>query len=235
MNTLSKFVIALVLIAAAVTASAQDFEAIGRGLVNQLVGPSVRQGRGAIRRSDEGRASRLPSCLKSGTRSCRKSVRSRASRPPRLERSKVCMPPSSPASSSARRSMPRSLWTRRARVKGLFFEPASSSGGGPPGAAEWKAPPYSKPDNFHERDTIIVSGRWNLPGVLTLPNAKFRCPAVVLVQGSGPQDQDETIGPNKPFADIAYGLASQNIAVSALREANQAVRRRLQSPTLRSP
>ena len=38
-------------------------------------------------------------------------------------------------------------------------------------------------------------------------------PAVVLVQGSGPQDQDETIGPNKPFADLAYGLASQNIAV----------------------
>ncbi len=36
---------------------------------------------------------------------------------------------------------------------------------------------------------------------------------MVLVQGSGPQDADETIGPNKPFADLAYGLASQNIAV----------------------
>src|SRR5665254_10563 len=37
--------------------------------------------------------------------------------------------------------------------------------------------------------------------------------AVVLVQGSGPSDRDETIGPNKPFRDIAWGLASAGIAV----------------------
>jgi dienelactone hydrolase len=33
------------------------------------------------------------------------------------------------------------------------------------------------------------------------------------VHGSGPQDRDETIGPNRPFRDIAWGLASQSIAV----------------------
>jgi dienelactone hydrolase len=38
-------------------------------------------------------------------------------------------------------------------------------------------------------------------------------PAVVLVQGSGPEDQDETIGPNKPFKDLAWGLASRGIVV----------------------
>ncbi|MDN5781467.1 MAG: lysophospholipase, partial [Luteimonas sp.] len=38
-------------------------------------------------------------------------------------------------------------------------------------------------------------------------------PAVVLVHGSGPQDRDETIGPNRPFLDIARGLAAQGIAV----------------------
>ena len=37
--------------------------------------------------------------------------------------------------------------------------------------------------------------------------------AVVLVHGSGPQDRDETIGANKPFLDIARGLAAQGIAV----------------------
>jgi dienelactone hydrolase len=37
--------------------------------------------------------------------------------------------------------------------------------------------------------------------------------AVVLVQGSGPTDQDETIGPNKPFRDLAWGLASKGVAV----------------------
>jgi fermentation-respiration switch protein FrsA (DUF1100 family) len=36
---------------------------------------------------------------------------------------------------------------------------------------------------------------------------------VVLVHGSGPHDRDETIGPNKPFRDLAWGLASQGIAV----------------------
>jgi dienelactone hydrolase len=34
-----------------------------------------------------------------------------------------------------------------------------------------------------------------------------------LVHGSGPNDRDETIGPNKPFKDLAWGLASQGIAV----------------------
>jgi dienelactone hydrolase len=100
------------------------------------------------------------------------------------------------------------------QVKGLFFEPASTTPGGPAGgAADWKAPSYAKPDAFHERDLTLVSGRWELPAILTLPNTKTIVPAVVLVQGSGPQDQDETIGPNKPFADLADGLASQNIAV----------------------
>src|SRR5690606_7541292 len=35
----------------------------------------------------------------------------------------------------------------------------------------------------------------------------------VLGHGSGPHDRDETIGPNKPFLDIARGLAAQGIAV----------------------
>lgn len=38
-------------------------------------------------------------------------------------------------------------------------------------------------------------------------------PAVVLVHGSGPNDRDETYGPNKLFKDLAWGLASRNVAV----------------------
>lgn len=36
---------------------------------------------------------------------------------------------------------------------------------------------------------------------------------VILVHGSGPHDRDETIGPNKPFRDLAWGLAERGIAV----------------------
>ena len=99
------------------------------------------------------------------------------------------------------------------RVKGLFFEPTSAAGNQASAGAEWKTPSYVNTDLFHDRDTNIISGRWELPGVLTLPNTKTMVPAVILVHGSGPQDADETLGANKPFADLAYGLASQNVAV----------------------
>jgi dienelactone hydrolase len=46
-----------------------------------------------------------------------------------------------------------------------------------------------------------------------LPDGAGPFPAVVLVHGSGPHDRDETIGPNRPFLDIARGLAAQGIAV----------------------
>lgn len=67
--------------------------------------------------------------------------------------------------------------------------------------------------NYLERDVSFPSGTLTVPGTLCLPReAKGKLPVVVMVTGSGPQDRDETIGPNKPFADIARGLAEQGIA-----------------------
>jgi dienelactone hydrolase len=37
-------------------------------------------------------------------------------------------------------------------------------------------------------------------------------PALVLLHGSGPNDRDESVGPNKPFRDLAHGLAARGIA-----------------------
>ncbi|HEX8777041.1 MAG TPA: alpha/beta fold hydrolase [Rhodanobacter sp.] len=51
-----------------------------------------------------------------------------------------------------------------------------------------------------------------LRGALTLPAGHGPFPAVVLVAGSGAHDMDETVGPNKPFQDIADGLARAGIA-----------------------
>jgi len=53
----------------------------------------------------------------------------------------------------------------------------------------------------------------DLPGTLAMPMSKDKVAAVVLVHGSGPQDRNETIGPNRPFLDIARGLAERGIAV----------------------
>jgi dienelactone hydrolase len=79
---------------------------------------------------------------------------------------------------------------------------------------EYKPPPYAKPDEYREVEvTVGEGGKWPLPGTLTLPKGKGPFALVVLVHGSGPNDRDETIGPNKPFRDLAWGLASQGVAV----------------------
>jgi hypothetical protein len=95
------------------------------------------------------------------------------------------------------------------KIGGLFFRPKAEAAAGP----EWSAPAYAQPAKFHETAITVSDGQWQLPGTLTLPDGAGSFPAVVLVHGSGPADQDETIGPNKPFKDLAWGLASEGIAV----------------------
>lgn len=89
------------------------------------------------------------------------------------------------------------------RVAGFLVQP------GEPPAAE--AVPADA--NYLERDFSVGSGDDALPGTLAMPKGAGPFPAVVLVHGSGPHDRDETIGPNRPFLDIARGLAAQGIAV----------------------
>lgn len=64
---------------------------------------------------------------------------------------------------------------------------------------------------FDERDFAVAQGQ--LPGTLSLPAGTGPFPAVVLVHGSGPNDRDQTLGPNRPFRDLAHGLAGHGIAV----------------------
>ena len=79
--------------------------------------------------------------------------------------------------------------------------------------APWTQPAYVQNDKFHEREVVVGTSPWQVPGTLTLPNGPGPFPAVVLVHGSGPNDRDEGIGPNKVFKELAWGLASQGIAV----------------------
>ena len=86
-------------------------------------------------------------------------------------------------------------------VAGFLIQPAP-----PPAAAP------AADAGFSERGFEFAG----LPGTLAMPDgasAAAPVPAVVLVHGSGPHDRDETIGPNRPFLDIAPGLAADGIAV----------------------
>jgi hypothetical protein len=87
----------------------------------------------------------------------------------------------------------------------------------PPEAAQpvaaWRPPAYADPATFTEHDVTLGDGPLAVPGTLSLPRAGQPVPAVVLLSGSGPHDQDETIGRNKPFKDLAWGLATAGVAV----------------------
>lgn len=92
------------------------------------------------------------------------------------------------------------------KVEGFMIQPAPAPAAPTPAA---DAP-------IVERDIMVGDGDRALPGTLTLPKGDAPAkgwPAIVLVHGSGPQDRDETIGPNRPFLDIARGLAAQGVAV----------------------
>ena len=93
----------------------------------------------------------------------------------------------------------------KGRIAGFVIQPAPL----PPAAAP------AADATYLERELKVGNGERALPGTLTMPklaSAQLPAPAIVLVHGSGPQDRDETIGPNRPFLDIARGLAERGIA-----------------------
>jgi uncharacterized protein len=77
----------------------------------------------------------------------------------------------------------------------------------------YEPPAYVNQSMFKEQEVQIGKGEWVLPGTLSMPVGDGPFATVLLVHGSGPNDRDETIGPNKPFRDLAWGLASQGIVV----------------------
>lgn len=96
-------------------------------------------------------------------------------------------------------------------VNGLFIHPHASRDSADETA--YASPDYVNTARFHEHDFNVGTGPSALPGTLSMPLGVGPFPALVLVHGSGPQDRDESIGPNKVFRDLAQGLASQGIAV----------------------
>ena len=116
------------------------------------------------------------------------------------------------------------------QISGLWF----------PG--EYSPPDYVDQSTFTERTTTLEPEGCSLPATVTVPAdasgggesgtatptdtaagteastgaataTPDTVPGVVLVHGSGPHDRDETIGPNKPFRDLAHGLATRGVAV----------------------
>jgi dienelactone hydrolase len=99
------------------------------------------------------------------------------------------------------------------RISGLWVVPPSSTQSVSSPQPSHTTPSYADAKSFVETDATVGTREWTLPGTLAMPKGSGPFPAVVLVHGSGPQDRDEGIGPNRPFFDLAWGLASKGIAV----------------------
>lgn len=82
----------------------------------------------------------------------------------------------------------------------------------PPKLATYALPSYSDTTKYQEKSVYLNTKGHQLAAVITTPKNGTNFPIVVLVHGSGPNDMDETIGANKPFKDLAIGLAAKGIA-----------------------
>ncbi|SDK60099.1 alpha/beta hydrolase [Nonomuraea jiangxiensis] len=100
--------------------------------------------------------------------------------------------------------------TNTGRLAGIQLAPAEAAQPAPP----WQPPGYADPRAFTEQDVTVSAGGLAVPGTLTVPATPGPHPAVLLLPGSGPLDRDSTIGRNKPFKDLAWGLAGQGVVVA---------------------
>jgi len=119
----------------------------------------------------------------------------------------------------------RLVFDKENRIAGLWLAPTTQPG--QEKETGYTLPDYEKPDAYSELDVEVGDDPWKLRGKLTIPAQRMLCPVVVLVHGSGPHDEDETIGPNKIFRDLAGGLSSSGVAVLRYSKRTHAYRLRL--------
>lgn len=92
------------------------------------------------------------------------------------------------------------------QLSGLFFRPSEYTGD------LEQFPTYVDNDKFIEEDVQFDCQDFRMYGTLTVPKNQRAFPIVIMATGSGPNDRDEKIGANKPFKNIAQGLASVGVA-----------------------
>jgi pimeloyl-ACP methyl ester carboxylesterase len=98
------------------------------------------------------------------------------------------------------------------QVVGLFARSESEGSYSPPSYADTAA-------FLEESRTIDPDSDCPLPATISVPTDRDGpVPGVVLVHGSGPQDRNSTVGPQQPFKDLAWGLASRGVAVLRYRK-----------------
>lgn len=96
------------------------------------------------------------------------------------------------------------IFNKSEKLVGFFVAPTTTE-------AVYVAPAYADTNLYTEKEVQVKFAGGQMAGMLTSPKGISNFPIVVFVHGSGPSDMDETVGPNKPFKDIAAGLAAKGI------------------------
>ena len=96
--------------------------------------------------------------------------------------------------------------TGTGELAGLQLVPADA-------ARDWQPPSYADTSTFVEHEVTLGADALAVPGTVTTPVGDGPWPGVVVLAGSGPNDRDSTLGPNKPLKDLAWGLATLGVAV----------------------
>ncbi len=96
------------------------------------------------------------------------------------------------------------VFNKSEKLLGFFVTPVAAE-------AEYISPAYADTTLYSEKEISIKFVDGQMAGVFTSPKNLTSFPVVIMVQGSGPSDMDETVGPNKPFKDLAAGLAAKGI------------------------
>ena len=96
------------------------------------------------------------------------------------------------------------VFSAKGLVCGIFFRNTS---------VPYSPPAYINTLSFYELKLNIAAKGISNDGILSLPKNKEKPPLVIIVGGSGPTAMDANSGPNKPYKDLAWALASQGVAV----------------------
>ena len=105
------------------------------------------------------------------------------------------------------RTLDLTISVAQEKIVGFFVVPHEEP------VSAWTLPTYADPRTYQRQEVRVGAEPRALPGTLFLPKGVENAAAVILVHGSGPNDRDETLGPNRPFRDLATGLATRGIAV----------------------
>jgi alpha-beta hydrolase superfamily lysophospholipase len=90
------------------------------------------------------------------------------------------------------------------QVAGIFFANTKIN---------YTPPAYINTLNFFEIKLPVPTKGIVSDGMLSIPKGTGPFPVVIILGGSGPTDKDASMGPNKPYKDLAWAMAAKGIAV----------------------